>query len=300
MTDQACRFCRQKKLTLLFPANRVAGGQKRSQDYACTSSSFGRHGPIVKCQNCQIIYIDEAASQGEISSRYEEISDETYIAEQEARKATFQKYLRKLEEHCFQKGKLLDIGTNTGLFVKLAKDSGWEATGLEPNSWAVNYAKKEYGIILINKPFEKETFPPETFDAVTMWDVIEHFTDPIGEIKKVHHCLKNGGVFAFSTVNPKSFLARIMGTKWSWFMEMHRVFFTPRAVRKYLSEIGFEKIVITPHWRNLSLGYLATRLEAVSPTLSKIASKIVSSAKLSSLIVPYYANDLYDYYAFKI
>ncbi|MCL4397672.1 class I SAM-dependent methyltransferase [Patescibacteria group bacterium] len=297
--NKDCRFCKSNSLTLLFSSTKKAGAKRKYEDYACTSNSFGIHGPIVKCQNCQIIYVDDDSSQKEISTYYEQSTDPTYFSEQQARKITFEKYLAKLEKQYPQKGKLLDIGTNTGLFVKLALNHGWEAAGLEPNKWAVEYAKKNYNISLINKPFTDKMFKPESFDAITMWDVIEHFTDPVSEIKKVYSCLKPGGVFAFSTVDPQSFLAKIMGTKWSWYMEMHRVFFSRQAAQKYLEQAGFRKIVFTSHWRNLSLGYLATRLEAVNPALEKIAKRFVADAHLDRTIVPYYANDLFDCYAFK-
>lgn len=297
--NKTCRFCQGENLQLLFSANKGTNSVKKLEDYACTSSSFGVHGPVMECRDCRIIYVDATSSQKEISSYYEEATDQTYFDEQEAREVTFEKYLKKLENQYPNKGKLLDIGTNTGLFVKLALNYGWKAQGLEPNRWAVEYAKKTYGIDLINKPFIPGIFKPGFFDAITMWDVIEHFTNPVSEIKKVFDYLKPGGVFAFSTVDPESLLAKTMGTKWSWYMEMHRVFFSKKAAEFYLKKAGFKKIVFAPHWRNLSLGYLATRLEAINPELSLITGKLISSLRLSRVIVPYYANDLYDCYAFK-
>jgi 2-polyprenyl-3-methyl-5-hydroxy-6-metoxy-1,4-benzoquinol methylase len=296
---RSCRFCRQPAVVPLFPANKPGRKARQVADYACTNAAFGRHGPLVKCRHCRLIYTDESVSQEKISTYYEVADDPLYFAEQPARQLTFCRYLEKLEKSFPERSKLLDVGTNTGLFVKLARERGWEASGLEPNRWAVAFAKKNYGVALINKPFEKGVFAPESFNVITMWDVIEHFTNPPAEIKKVFWYLKPGGLFAFSTVDPESFLAKLMGTGWSWFMEMHRVFFCQQAARFYLEKAGFKKIIFTPHWRNLSLGYLSTRLAAVHPVLSLLAGKIVSLVGLSSTIVPYYANDLYDCYAFK-
>lgn len=296
--NKTCRFCKNPSLFLLFPANSNET-KKQVADYACTNSAFGIHGPIVKCSNCQIIYVDEKITQAQVSTYYEVANDPLYFAEQNARKTTFERYLQKLENYYPKKGKLLDIGTNTGLFVKIAQDNGWDAIGLEPNKWGVDYAKKNYGLALVNKPFEMRTFKKNSFDVVTMWDVIEHFTDPVSEIKIVFNILKPDGVFAFSTIDPESFLAKSMGTRWSWYMEMHKVFFNKNSAEYYLKKSGFKKIVFTSHWRNLSLGYLATRLQAINPKISKMAGKIISGSGLSKTIVPYYANDLYDCYAFK-
>lgn len=294
-----CRFCKNKTVSVLFSSNNKPSGEKHLADYACTNSAFGKHGPILRCSTCQIIYVNEKLSQEQVSTYYEVANDPLYFAEQNARRITFQKYLEKLQFFFPVKKDLLDIGTNTGLFVKIALDNGWKATGLEPNKWGVEYALKNYNINLINKPFEKGTFKKNFFDVVTMWDVIEHFTNPVTEMEKVFEIVKPGGVFAFSTVDPDSFLAKAMGTKWPWFMEMHKVFLNKKAAEYYLKKAGFKKIIFKPHFRNLSLGYLATRLKAVNPLFSKIIQYLVSSIKISKVIVPYYANDLYDCYAFK-
>ncbi len=289
-----CRFCHNASISLLYSANRQEKDQK-TELFACTNCGFGSHGPIIKCGHCGLIYVDEKISQSQISTYYEVAQDPLYFAEQSAREKTFKRYLSCLGK----KGKLLDIGTNTGLFVRLALDAGWEAIGLEPNKWAAKYAIKNYNVKLINKPFEKNIFPQNNFDVITMWDVIEHFTDPVEEMKKIYDYLKPDGVFAFTTVDPVSPLAKIMGNKWSWYMEMHKVFFSQATAKFYLEKIGFKKITFKPHSRYLSLGYLSTRLAALSPRLSAVCHLLTAKLGLSKVIVPYCANDLYDCYAFK-
>lgn len=293
-----CKFCSKNNLKLLFASNKNDQEEVASH-FACTNSEFGNHGDIVSCPDCGIIYLNEDLSQEKISTYYEVVEDPTYFVEQPAREKTFKRYLNNLEKISGKKGKLLDIGTHTGLFVKLAKDSGWEATGVEPNKWSVDFAKKNYGITLLNKSFTKNLFKPNTFDVITMWDVIEHFTDPIGELKKIFFYLKPGGVLAFSTVDPNSILAKLMGTKWPWYMEMHRVFLDRKSAKFYLEKEGFRNVLFQAHWRSLSLGYLATRLAALHPKLAELSGKLVKKLQLSRKIIPYYANDLYDCFAIK-
>lgn len=295
--DKKCRFC-GGEVFLKFPANQKDLISDPNL-FTCTNCGFGSHGPIVECLSCGVIYVDEKITQEKISTYYEVAEDRTYFEEQKAREVTFKRYLNKLEKIFPKKGKLLDVGTNTGLFVKVARDSGWDAIGIEPNKWGVNYAKQNYGINLINKPFDKGVFKPESFDVITMWDVIEHFTEPVIEMKKVYWYLKSGGVFAFSTVDPKSVLARIMGTKWSWYMIMHRVFFDRKSASYYLKDCNFSNAKFSSHWRNLSLGYLATRLAAINLNLSRVAVRLIEILGLSKIIVPYYANDLFDCYVYK-
>lgn len=295
---KTCRFCQQKTVELLFPSTKSGKAQKTEQ-FACTNDSFSEHGPILKCQNCGIFYVGEDISQKKISSYYQIVEDPTYFAEQRAREKTFKNYLKKLEKVFPKKGKLLDIGTFTGLFVKIARAHGWDATGLEPNRWGVEYAKKNYGVNLINKPLEKGAVAPKSYDAVTMWDVIEHFTDPIKELKNVYAFLKPGGIFAFSTVDPESLVGKMRGTSWPWYMEMHRVWLSRGPAEKYLLAAGFKKVIFRPHFRFFSLGYSATRLSQIHPILPKIFIPLGNIFHLNKILVPFYANDLYDCYAFK-
>lgn len=294
---QSCRFCSSNSLRLLFKANKT--NEKQTKHFACTNTEFGSHGSIVKCDACEVIYVDDKTPQKKITTYYEVVEDPVYFEEQGAREKTFKKNLKNIEQLIPQKGKLLDIGTNTGLFVKLAKDSGWGATGLEPNKWAVDFAKKHYDLKLINQSFGRKTFKPDSFDVITMWDVIEHFVNPQEKAKNVFSFLKAGGLFAFSTVDPQSPLAVVFGTKWSWYMEMHRVFWSKKAAERELKKIGFGRIIFKPHFRYLTLGYLTTRAEALHPIISRFLGKSATALRVEKSIVPFYANDLYDCYAFK-
>lgn len=297
MTNK-CRFCPSNSVELVYKASK-ANSRKSVHEFTLTNCGFGTHGPIVRCHNCHIYYVDEKIGQKKISTYYEIAEDPLYLAEQEARRVTFTHYLNKLSKFLPRKGTLLDIGTNTGLFVRLAKDNGWKAQGLEPNKESISYAREKYKIDLIAKPFEDKLFPKHTFDCITMWDVIEHFTNPIEKIKLVSDYLKPGGLFAFSTIDPESLLAKIMGTKWPWYMEMHRVFLTKEASRYYLEKSGFQRVSFTAHFRYLSLGYLSSRLQAISTVLTDLSGAICSRLGISKVIVPYYANDLFECYARK-
>lgn len=82
-------------------------------------------------------------------------------------------------------------------------------------------------------------------------------------------------------------------------MEMHRVLLSRCVVERYLLRAGFKSVSFKTHWRYFSLGYAATRWESVSPKLARLLSIIVKIFHLEKILVPFYANDLYDCYAFK-
>src|SRR5204863_1570682 len=74
------------------------------------------------------------------------------------------------------KGYILDVGSGTGAFTAEMLLHGWYVTGLEPDEGARQVAKKEYNIDLknIDQFFQLQ---PGSFDAITLWHVLEHVHD---------------------------------------------------------------------------------------------------------------------------
>jgi len=253
--------------------------------YLCTSNAYGFHGPVYECTNCGLVFVVDNISTKSILDNYDRAEDPIYVAEQQARIQTFARHVHNLEKH-HPKGKLLDVGAYTGLFLYQAKLAGWQVSGIEPSSWAVSQSKKLYGLDLKHGIFKSGSFPKNSFDVVTMWDVIEHFINPIDAINIAYSYLSPGGVLAMSTIDVKSPVARILGKKWPWFMCMHRVYFSKETMIRALKQAGFINIKYYPHIRYISLRYFLSRF---------------SSLKLpfDDIIIPFYIGDLFDVYAQK-
>ncbi len=98
---------------------------------------------------------------------------------------------------------VLDVGCAYGPFLKAASENGWKAYGTDICDDAVESVKKELGFSACVSAFpeidtEKE-FGIPSFDAITMWYVIEHFQDLKAVLEKVSSLVRKGGLFAFST-----------------------------------------------------------------------------------------------------
>src|SRR6476620_10886016 len=106
---------------------------------------------------------------------YGSLRDVAYDAENENRQRTARAYLRFLESQLPQRGRLLDVGCATGTFAAVAHDAGWTVTGLEASTWAIARARERCpGAKFVVGLLEEVDFPPGSFDAVTLWDVMEH------------------------------------------------------------------------------------------------------------------------------
>jgi len=146
---------------------------------------------------------------------------------------------------------LLDIGCAYGPFLAAAREEGFSPFGIDPAADAVRYVQEELGIQAVHGFFPGCHLPsPPPYDAVTLWYVIEHFTDCAAALAEIRRILKNGGVLAFSTpsssgVSGLSSLRRFLSAS----PEDHFTVWSPRTCKKALALAGFKvkKIVISGH-----------------------------------------------------
>ncbi len=89
--------------------------------------------------------------------------------------------------------RVLDLGCGTGEFLKLAKDKGCEVIGIEPGRTYAEFARSEYGIDVINAPWQQADLPLGGFDVVTCQQVVEHLRDPMAALAAMAQWLKPDG-----------------------------------------------------------------------------------------------------------
>lgn len=100
---------------------------------------------------------------------------------------------------------LLEVGCGAGGFLEVAAKNGWSVTGLD--SSLENTAKlSAKGLPAICAPF-LSYHEKHRFDAVVLWDLIEHPQDPLGFVKKCHELLRDGGLLLIATPNYPNLLS---------------------------------------------------------------------------------------------
>lgn len=297
----ACNLCGSTDSKVLYPSTLPDGLDRGNVErFRCTSSGYGKHNTIVKCQNCGLVYVNPHREANAILHDYEEVVDELYLEEREGRVLTFRRNLRPLEELMppERRRRLLDVGCYIGVFLEIAQERGWEAWGVEPSHWAAREARRR-GLRVIEGTLDDVYLADEFFDVITMWDVIEHLTNPLGDLRKSYRLLKKGGLICIHTINIESLLARLMGRHWPWLMEMHLYYFSPRTLAAMLRKAGFTVVKTINQGRFLRLGYLATRIEPYSRFLASGMSKLITILGLKDKAVPINLGDLFTIFARK-
>lgn len=208
---------------------------------------------IVRCKKCGLVYENPRDSEDELLNHF--ISDEILIQHKkdvwyESKIKIFKKNLKRIEKYLPNKGMLLDIGCGYGTFLKMAKDSSWQVQGVEISESAYKYAKEELGLNIFKGTLKETHFPDDYFDIVTLWDVLDMLSDPLGELLEINRILKPDGLVLFRVRNVTFHLnvyllfgniakkLRIKPTL------LHLYGFSAKTAKRMLRKVGFKDVKI--------------------------------------------------------
>jgi SAM-dependent methyltransferase len=111
--------------------------------------------------------------------------------------------------------RLLDVGCSSGALVAAAVNLGFRAQGVEPAPSAAQAAQAA-GLNVQQGLLEEIAYPNESFDAITLFEVIEHVREPLPLLKECYRILARGGLVVIGTGNTASWTARAMHARWEY------------------------------------------------------------------------------------
>lgn len=205
--------------------------------------------PIVNhrrcCKNCTFIFLSPRLSYRSLNSLYDSwystvyrrvLSDQVHIKE---RLKEFKKYhLKMLNRFAQQRGKLLDVGCGSGLFMRLARTAGWRVQGIELSREAVHTGRTQYGLEIWPDTLKDALDPAKRFQAITLFDFLEHTMSPGDDLDLLIDCLTPGGVLMIRVPNQDSLQSRVMGARWLAVIANHLSYFTPKVLLEALQTRG--------------------------------------------------------------
>jgi len=201
---------------------------------------------LKKCGACRIVFTHPfPRTSGEV---YDEKYYRIWHEEQAAKRLKlWARRLRTVKRFC-SAGPLLDIGTGDGLFLRFAREAGFDVFGTEISPTAVAAAKKMHGLSVELAAIEETNFRDNFFEAITVWHVIEHVQNPRGLISKSYQLLKPGGFLFCATPNLNKNLSRAYFRAahlrpfpfYSSHGEQHVFHFTEDTLRNLVEKAGFK------------------------------------------------------------
>lgn len=155
---------------------------------------------------------------------------------------------RALRENRFRKiqqfkreGKWLDVGCGAGRDLDMAVENGFEGYGVELSEVKKEFYKNKKFSVHIGS-FEEAPFAENSFDVITMWDVLEHVEDTNRVLDKVFSLLKPDGIFVAKVPNHAALNRRVNGRWWDMYHPLHLYYFTRRTLGLLLEKRGFQVV----------------------------------------------------------
>lgn len=97
--------------------------------------------------------------------------------------------------------RVLDIGSNVGIFVKISRDYGFKSVGIDTYKKAVEIGNNKFGIDLKDTSLNNSGFKLNEFDVVVLSHVLEHIYKPEVLLKDILKYLKKDGVIIIEVPN---------------------------------------------------------------------------------------------------
>lgn len=244
---------------------------------------------LVRCHGCEMVYVNPRIDDAMLVESYESAVDPTFIAQNPERIRTFSRLLKKILPRAGNPGpgaRLLDVGCAGGAFLVAARDYGFNVTGVEPSHWLAESGRQQYGLDIRQGILTDGMFPAESFDIVTLWDVIEHIAEPVRALATIHTVLKPNGLLLVNYPDFGSWMARLLGKRWPFLLSVHLLYYTRATMSRQLVDAGFQPLKIQPHFQTLKLGYILKRTEHYVG-LVKPVGRAVDATSLGNLPFTY-------------
>jgi 2-polyprenyl-3-methyl-5-hydroxy-6-metoxy-1,4-benzoquinol methylase len=137
------------------------------------------------------------------------------------------------------RARLLDFGCGAGAFLDQMRTSKWNVTGLDSSETAIARIR-ERGLTAEVGTFPQSRWQDASFDAITMWQSLEHVHDPLDVLREAHRLLTPDGTLVVAVPNFDGWGSRIFGADWYGLdLPRHLTHFTPTTLSTMLKRAGF-------------------------------------------------------------
>ena len=168
-------------------------------------------------------------------------------------------YQRRLDEleAALGRGRLLDVGAGFGTFLRLARERGWDAAGIEISRFAAEQIRRRHGLPVFEGDLCELPAADASFDLITFWDSLEHVERPRQNLERAWRLLRPGGMLLLATDNFDCLIADLAAAIYRLsrgaltypvervFIDRNVAYFSLDAITALVRESGFEQLAVT-------------------------------------------------------
>jgi SAM-dependent methyltransferase len=222
-------------------------------------------GRILRCRTCDFGFRQTRFDARQLAELYRAMDARVYQAQLTGRRKTAARHLRIVQQYR-RAGRILDVGCASGLFLTLAMAAGFDPTGVEPSDVLRSQAQAALGENgrVLRGTLEQAPLAAACFDAITLWDVLEHVPDPLAMLLKCRDLLKPDGYLFLNVPDLGSLEARFLGRRWPLLLAEHLNYFNRSSLEFSGKKAGLKLVRFGRRraffsWNTCSTGFLSTQ-----------------------------------------
>lgn len=150
-----------------------------------------------QCKTCGLVFTPDP-------SEYKiDYPDSSLWPEQEKARRCVQKSRLECLKSLKPRGRLLDVGCGRGFFLKSALEYGYQVEGVERTHAAARQASEQLDAVIHVCNVQDSLMIEGSYDIITLWEVLEYFSNPLEALKNVKALLEPDGILVLETLNYK-------------------------------------------------------------------------------------------------
>lgn len=241
--------------------------------------------PLHRCTHCTFLQVTLKPSVNELTAIYNQqyFSEDKYVYNFATNLEHYRR-IKLMQKFISPQSKVLDAGCATGDFVKFASPY-FEMWGYDISNYAISEAKK-LSPKLVDRfssgSLENIKYSKDKFDAIVLWDVIEHTWEPESVLTVLNGLLKSGGYLFLSTPNASSPTFLLMRSKWAFMTPPeHLSFFSRPTIEMLLARLNMNILYWDSKGKWTTVGFFLYKLNRIFKNkaltfLRKIMVKLIT------------------------
>ncbi|HEY8375656.1 MAG TPA: class I SAM-dependent methyltransferase [Nannocystis sp.] len=239
-----------------------------------------------RCRRCGTVFVTPLPPASVIEATYL-APDYHSRAETEAPRMRAEADARAAILRRFGVRTVLEVGCGAGYFLDACRELGMQVEGVDRARTAE--WPRQRGHVVHDVWFSDLGPPAPRFDALAMWEVLEHLPDPKDMLQRARTWLRPGGFLALSTPSSSGLPARLLGRRFPMVIPPeHLALFSRRGLYALLAATGFEPV----RWTSfsgldraaLARGFQRFALGTSLPARTVAAGLAVAAAPFARLV----------------
>jgi len=241
---EECPVCGKKNINPLLTVT----------DHSVSKENF----VIWQCADCSLRFTQDVPDEASIAAYY---NSPDYISHSNTNNGFINKTYQKVKLYTLEEkakliraktgkdtGTLLDMGCGTGAFLNVMVQKGWKVQGIEPDYDARKMARDLYRLE-VDEPSVLPQLAPGSFDAITLWHVLEHVHHLHGYLAKLKDTLTPDGRLFIAVPNYQSLDAAVYRLQWAAYdVPRHLYHFSPKALEELMKRNGLNVVEKKAMW----------------------------------------------------